>query len=80
MLEKIAGVALVNKMRAILLMEGDYNYFNSPLWSVDLDTGAQGPVWQSGTSSVISSFGEDEQGEIYACDHTGGRLLRLEVN
>ena len=28
MLEKIAGVALVNKLRAILLMEGDYNYFN----------------------------------------------------
>lgn len=28
MLEKIAGVALVNKLRAILLMESDYNFFN----------------------------------------------------
>ena len=28
LLEKIAGVALVNKLRAILLMEADYNYFN----------------------------------------------------
>ena len=28
MLEKIAGVALVSKIRALLLMEGDYNYFN----------------------------------------------------
>ena len=28
MLEKIAGVALMNKLRAILLIEGDYNYFN----------------------------------------------------
>lgn len=28
MLEKVAGVALVNKLRAILLMEGDYNFFN----------------------------------------------------
>ena len=28
MLEKIAGVALVNKLRAIPLMEGDYNYSN----------------------------------------------------
>ena len=27
-LEKIAGVALVNKLRAILLMEGDFNFFN----------------------------------------------------
>jgi hypothetical protein len=28
MLEKVAGVALVNKLRAILLMEGDFNYMN----------------------------------------------------
>ena len=28
MLEKIAGIALVNKLRAILLMEADYNFFN----------------------------------------------------
>jgi hypothetical protein len=28
MLEKIAGVALVNKLCTILLMEGDFNYMN----------------------------------------------------
>ena len=28
MLEKVAGIALVNKLRAILLMEADYNFFN----------------------------------------------------
>jgi hypothetical protein len=28
MLEKVAGVALVNKLCAILLMEGDFNYMN----------------------------------------------------
>ena len=28
MLEKVAGVALVEKLRAILLMEADYNFFN----------------------------------------------------
>jgi hypothetical protein len=27
-LKKIAGVALVTKLRAILLMEGDFNYMN----------------------------------------------------
>ncbi len=27
-LEKVAGVALVNKLRAILLMEADFNYMN----------------------------------------------------
>lgn len=28
MLEKVAGVALVNKLRAILLMEADFNFHN----------------------------------------------------
>ncbi len=28
MLEKVPGVALVNKLRAILLMEADFNYMN----------------------------------------------------
>ena len=28
MLEKIAGLALVNKLRAILLMESDFNFHN----------------------------------------------------
>jgi hypothetical protein len=28
MLEKVAGIALVNKLRAILLMEADFNYMN----------------------------------------------------
>jgi hypothetical protein len=28
MLEKVAGVALVNKLHAILLMEGGFNYMN----------------------------------------------------
>ncbi len=28
MLEKVAGVALVDKLQAILLMEGDFNYMN----------------------------------------------------
>jgi hypothetical protein len=28
MLEKVAGVALVNKLCAILLMEADFNYMN----------------------------------------------------
>jgi hypothetical protein len=28
MLEKVAGVALVNKLQAILLMEANFNYMN----------------------------------------------------
>ena len=33
MLEKVAGIALVNKLRAILLMEADYNFFNKWVFS-----------------------------------------------
>ena len=57
----------------------DYNYFDSPLWSLEWDgkSASPGPATLNSTSSLISSFGEDEQGEIYACDHTGGRLLKL---
>jgi len=25
----------------------------------------------------VSSFGEDEAGELYLCDHAGGRVLKL---
>jgi hypothetical protein len=32
LLEKVPGVALVNKLRAILLMEGDFNFFNKWLF------------------------------------------------
>ncbi len=57
----------------------DYNYFNSPLWSLNWDgtSATEGPVTLSTTGSLISSFGEDEDGEIYICDHSGGRLLKM---
>jgi hypothetical protein len=32
LLEKVLGVALVDKLRAILLMEGDFNFFNKWLF------------------------------------------------
>ena len=35
LLEKIAGVALVSKLRAILLMEGDFNYMNKWIFGHD---------------------------------------------
>ena len=39
MLEKIAGLALVNKLRAILLMEADFNFHNKLIFgSHMLDT------------------------------------------
>ena len=29
------------------------------------------------TGFAVSSFGEDEAGELYLCDHGGGRVLRF---
>ena len=57
----------------------DYNYFNSPLWSLTWNgtTASEGPVSLSKTGSLVSSFGEDEDGELYLCDHSGGRLLKI---
>jgi len=57
----------------------DYNYFDSPLWSLGWDgtSATAGPVNITGVGGLISSFGEDEDGEIYVCDHSGGRLLKM---
>jgi glucose/arabinose dehydrogenase len=30
------------------------------------------------SGAMVSSFGEDEAGELYLCDHRGGKVLRLE--
>ncbi len=65
----------------------DYNYFDSPLWSLvwDGEEVASGPVsWDRlsqapgiAQAPVISSFGEDEQGEIYVLDHAWGYIYKL---
>ncbi len=58
----------------------DYNYFNSPLWSLTWDGSSSteaGPVTLGSTTGLISSFGEGELGELYVCDHTGGRLWKI---
>ena len=65
----------------------DYNYFDSPLWSLtwDGEEVASGPVsWDRLSQApgivqapVVASFGEDEQGEIYICDHAWGYIYKI---
>ncbi len=57
----------------------DYNYFNSPLFSLNWDgsVATEGPVYIEQTNSFVSSFGEDEFGELYVLDHSLGRVLKL---
>jgi glucose/arabinose dehydrogenase len=65
----------------------DYNYFDSPLWTLtwDGEEVASGPVSFDGLGSapgvaqapIVASFGEDEQGEIYICDHAWGYIYKI---
>ena len=65
----------------------DYNYFDSPLWTLTWDGQevATGPAGFDGLGEapgaarapVVSSFGEDEQGEIYICDHAWGYIYKI---
>ena len=63
-----------------LYLYSDYNFYNSPLRSLSWDgsTASAGPVSLEETDILISSFGEDERGEVYVLDHEGGRVLKLE--
>ncbi|MBJ95056.1 MAG: glucose dehydrogenase [Rickettsiales bacterium] len=62
-----------------LYFYSDYNYFDSPLWSLRWDgkQASEGPATLSSTGAFVSSFGEDESGELYLCDHAGGRILKM---
>jgi glucose/arabinose dehydrogenase len=58
----------------------DYNYFNSPVMTLQSDGAGgweAGPVSFGAVGGAVASFGEDEQGEVYAVDHTGGRILKV---
>jgi glucose/arabinose dehydrogenase len=57
----------------------DYNYWNAPLWTLHLNetSASGGPISIAYTDILISSFGEDERGEIYVCGHGDGRVYRI---
>ena len=60
----------------------DYGELRSPLWSLRLegDSVSRGAVTIPDVGSLIASFGEGEDGELYAVDHGGGRLLKLQLS
>jgi glucose/arabinose dehydrogenase len=55
------------------------DFCSGRIWGMSQDDGE----WQSGllttANFMISSFGEDEQGEVYVADMTGGAIYKLEL-
>ena len=53
------------------------DYVSGRVWAAEPGTGGTWTKTQVATSPNLSSFGEDENGELYTTDLTGGRVLRL---
>jgi glucose/arabinose dehydrogenase len=54
------------------------DYCSGTIWGLDAERPGSGPpavLLETGHS--ISSFGEDETGELYVTDHAGGQVLRV---
>jgi glucose/arabinose dehydrogenase len=52
------------------------DYVAGKIWSLDTEAGGP-PELELDTSLNISSFGEDEEGELYVVDRSGGTIRRL---
>jgi glucose/arabinose dehydrogenase len=54
------------------------DYCSGTIWAIDpAGDGLREPTVVAETDASISSFGEDEAGELYVTDISGGRLLRV---
>jgi len=63
------------------LLAGAYlfaDYCSGRVWAIDASVdGARSPTLVASTDHAFSAFGEDEAGELYAVDLSGGTLLRV---
>jgi len=66
------------------LLAGAYvfaDYCSDRVWAIDPSVdGARSPTLVASTDHAFSAFGEDEAGELYAVDLSGGTLLRVTGN
>jgi glucose/arabinose dehydrogenase len=71
----------VYRGRAIPALVGRYlfsDYCTGPVWSLVRDEAGRARVTTLlQTGLRVSSFGEDEAGEVYLCDHGNGKVLKL---
>jgi len=73
----------VYRGQAFPLLQGIYvfgDYCSGRIWGLARDGGGQWQAAQVGRlDGLLTSFGEDEAGELYAVDMGGGVLYRLVV-
>ena len=55
------------------------DYCSGTVFTLQVDEGTTSPKRVARTSLNISSFGEDERGEIYAVDQSGGGVYHVTV-
>jgi len=70
----------VYRGRALSGLTGWYlfaDYCRGTVWALARRTGAAEVAVLAQSGARVSSFGEDEAGELYLCDHERGRILRL---
>jgi glucose/arabinose dehydrogenase len=71
----------VYRGRALPALAGTYlfgDFCSGTLWGLTRDAAGRAAVRiLARTGLAISSFGEDEAGEVYLCDHAGGAIYRI---
>ncbi|MEO8274930.1 MAG: PQQ-dependent sugar dehydrogenase [Thermoanaerobaculia bacterium] len=71
----------VYRGRIVPALSGRYlfaDYCSGVIWALERDVEGRAEVETLlRTGFPVSSFGEDEAGEVYVCDYSAGRILRL---
>jgi len=72
---------IVYRGKAFPHFQGTYvygDYCSGRIWGVRKKDGRWSATELADTTLAISTFGEDEAGEVYAADHSSGGIYRLE--
>ena len=72
---------MVYRGKALPHFQGNYvygDYCSGRIWGMRKEDGRWNPAELADTRLSISTFGEDEAGEVYVADHSNGGIYRLE--
>jgi glucose/arabinose dehydrogenase len=72
---------MVYRGKALPHFQGNYvygDYCSGRIWGMRKEDGRWNPAELADTKLSISTFGEDEAGEVYVADHSNGGIYRME--